>query len=131
MSRYTVIDKLTVKLNEKKDIYVAEFSNLGLKNVEISANYVKDYEKLLGGGIWCIVKLQYYYEDGVIDQNPFIIESVTPIQMPNMDMEELIEGRKQFTKDEWIDILIRSIGMEPTQLENKVKWHMLLRICVN
>lgn len=128
MSRYTVIDKLTVKLNEKKDIYVAEFSNLGLKNVEISSKYVKDFEKLLGGGIWCIVKLQYYYEDGVIDQNPFIIESVTPIQMPNMDMDELIEGRKQFSKDEWIDILIRSIGMEPTQLENKVKWHMLLRM---
>lgn len=128
MSRYTVIDKLTVKLNEKKDIYVAEFSNSGLKNVEISANYVKDYEKLLGGGIWCIVKLQYFYEDGVIDQNPFIIDSVTPIQMPNMDMDELVEGRKQFSKEEWIDILIRSIGMEPTQLENKVKWHMLLRM---
>lgn len=128
MGRYTVIDKLTVKLNEKKDIYIAEFSNLGLKNVEISARYVKEFEKLLGGGIWCIVKLQYYYEEGVIDQNPFIIESVTPIQMPNMDMDELIEGRKQFTKDEWIDILIRSIGMEPTQLENNVKWHMLLRM---
>ncbi|MDU7150110.1 MAG: protease Lon-related BREX system protein BrxL [Clostridium sp.] len=128
MGRYTVIDKLTVKLNEKKDIYVAEFSNLGLKNVEISAKYVKEFEKLLGGGIWCIVKLQYYYEEGVIDQNPFIIETVTPIQMPNMDMDELIEGRKQFTKDEWIDILIRSIGMEPTQLEDKVKWHMLLRM---
>ena len=128
MSRYTVIDKLTVKLNEKKDIYVAEFSNLGLKNVEISSKYVKDFEKLLGGGIWCIVKLQYYYEEGVPDQNPFIIESVTPIQMPNMDMDELIEGRKKFSKDEWIDILIRSIGMEPTQLENKVKWHMLLRM---
>ena len=128
MSRYTVIDKLTVKLNEKKDIYVSEFSNLGLKNVEISSKYVKDFEKLLGGGIWCIVKLQYHYEEGVPDQNPFIIESVTPIQMPNMDMDELIEGRKQFSKDEWIDILIRSIGMEPTQLENKVKWHMLLRM---
>lgn len=128
MGRYTVIDKLTVKLNEKKDIYVAEFSNLGLKNVQIGVKYVKDFEKLLGGGIWCIVKLQYYYEDGVIDQNPFIIDSVTPIQMPNMDMNELIEGRKQFSKEEWIDILIRSIGMEPTQLENKVKWHMLLRM---
>ena len=128
MSRYTVIDKLTVKLNEKKDIYVAEFSNLGLKNVEISSKYVKDFEQLLGGGIWCIVKLQYYYEEGVADQNPFIIETVTPIQMPNMDMDELIEGRKQFSKEEWIDILIRSIGMEPTQLENKVKWHMLLRM---
>ena len=128
MGRYTVIDKLTVKLNEKKDIYVAEFSNLGLKNVEISARYVREFEKLLGGGIWCIIKLQYYYEEGVIDQNPFIIETITPIQMPNMDMDELIEGRKKFTKDEWIDILIRSIGMEPTQLEQNVKWHMLLRM---
>ncbi len=128
MGRYTVIDKLTVKLNEKKDIYVAEFSNLGLKNVEISARYVKEFEKLLSGGIWCIIKLQYYYEEGLMDQNPFIIDSVTPIQMPNMDMDELIEGRKQFTKDEWIDILIRSIGMEPTQLEYNVKWHMLLRM---
>lgn len=128
MSRYTVIDKLTVKLNEKKDIYVAEFSNLGLKDIEISSNYVKDYEKLLGGGIWCIVKLQYYYEEGVKDQNPFIIDQVTPIQMPSMDMDELIDGRKNFTKDEWIDILIRSIGMEPTQLKEEVKWHMLLRM---
>lgn len=126
--RFTVIDKLTVKLNEKKDIYVAEFSNLGLKDVEISSNYVKDYEKLLGGGIWCIVKLQYYYEEGVKDQNPFIIDQVTPIQMPSMDIDELIEGRKHFSKDEWIDILIRSIGMEPTQLKDEVKWHMLLRM---
>lgn len=128
MGRFTVIDKLTVKLNEKKDIYVAEFSNLGLKDVEISSNYVTDYEKLLGGGIWCIVKLQYYYEEGVKDQNPFIIDQVTPIQMPSMDIDELIEGRKRFTKDEWIDILIRSIGMEPTQLKDEVKWHMLLRM---
>lgn len=128
MGRYTVIDKLTVKLNEKKDVYVAEFSNLGLKDVIISSNYVKEFEKLLGGGIWCIVKLQYYFEEGIPDYNPFIIESVTPIQMPNMDMKELTDGRKEFTKDEWIDILIRSIGMEPTQLEDKVKWHMLLRM---
>ncbi|BBK76185.1 protease Lon-related BREX system protein BrxL [Clostridium butyricum] len=128
MGRFTVIDKLTVKLNEKKDIYVAEFSNLGLKDVEISAKYVKEYEKLLGAGIWCIIKLQYYYEEGVKDQNPFIIDQVTPIQMPSMDIDELIEGRKHFTKDEWIDILIRSIGMEPTQLKNEVKWHMLLRM---
>ncbi|MBU5317591.1 protease Lon-related BREX system protein BrxL [Clostridium bornimense] len=128
MTRYTVIDKLTVKLNEKKDVYVAEFSNLGLKDVEIDASYVKNFEKLLGGGIWCIVKIQYYYEEGARNQNPFSIDSVTPIQMPNMDMKELIEGRKQFNKEEWIDILIRSIGMEPTQLEYNVKWHMLLRM---
>ena len=128
MSRYTVIDKLTVKLNEKKDIYTAEFSNLGLKNVEISSKYVTDFEKLLGGGIWCIVKLQYFYDETVKDASPFLIDQVTPIQMPNMDMDEFIEGRKQFNKEEWIDVLIRSIGMEPTQLTYEVKWHMLLRM---
>ena len=128
MTRYTVIDKLTVKLNEKRDVYVAEFSNLGLKDVEIDSKYIKDFEKLLGGGIWCIVKIQYFFDEGVKNQNPFIIEQVTPIQMPNMDMQELIEGRKHFSKEEWIDILIRSIGMEPTQLKYEAKWHMLLRM---
>lgn len=128
MTRYTVIDKLTVKLNEKRDIYVAEFSNLGLKDIEISSNYVKDFDKLLGGGIWCIVKLEYYYDENEKLSTPFIIESVTPIQMPNMDIDELIKGRRDFSKEEWIDILIRSIGMEPTQLEEHVKWHMLLRM---
>lgn len=128
MSRYTVIDKLTVKLNEKKDIYTAEFSNLGLNNVEISAKYVKDFEKLLGGGIWCIVKLQYFYDETAKNASPFLIDQVTPIQMPNMDMNEFIEGRKQFNKEEWIDVLIKSIGMEPTQLTYEVKWHMLLRM---
>ena len=128
MSRYTVIDKLTVKLNEKKDIYTAEFSNLGLNNVEISAKYVNDFEKLLGGGIWCIVKLQYFYDETAKNASPFLIDQVTPIQMPNMDMNEFIEGRKQFDKEEWIDVLIRSIGMEPTQLTYEVKWHMLLRM---
>lgn len=128
MTRYTVIDKLTVKLNEKRDIYVAEFSNLGLKDIEISSNYVKDFDKLLGGGIWCILKLEYYYDENEKLSTPFIIESVTPIQMPNMDIDELIKGRRDFSKEEWIDILIRSIGMEPTQLEENVKWHMLLRM---
>lgn len=128
MTRYTVIDKLTVKLNEKRDIYVAEFSNLGLKDIEISSKYVKDFDKLLGGGIWCIVKLEYYYDENEKLSTPFIIESVTPIQMPNMDIDELIKGRRDFSKEEWIDILIRSIGMEPTQLQEHVKWHMLLRM---
>lgn len=128
MTRYTVIDKLTVKLNEKRDVYVAEFSNLGLKDVEIDSKYVKDFEKLLGGGIWCIVKIQYFFDEGIKNQSPFIIEQVTPIQMPNMDIQELIDGRKHFSKEEWIDILIRSIGMEPTQLKYETKWHMLLRM---
>ncbi len=124
---YTVIDKITVKLNEKKDIYEAEYSNLGLKAVPISGGYVKRFEKLLAGGIWCILKMSYYYDE--FEKNsPFTIEDLTPIQIPNLDLNEIFVGRKEFTKEEWIDVLLRSIGMEPTQLEDSVKWHMLLRM---
>lgn len=126
--QYTVIDKLTVKLNEKRDVYEAEFSNLGLKGVVVGVNYVKEFEKLLAGGIWCILKIQYYYDEEVKNSNPFIISSLKPIQMPNLDMEEVFHGRKNFTKDEWIDVLLRSVGMEPTQLENNVKWHLIARM---
>ncbi len=128
LGQYTVIDKLTVRLNEKKDVYEAEFSNLGLKGVEVKANYVKEFEKLLAGGIWCILKIQYYYVEELRDANPFIINSLKPIQIPNLDMDEILNGRKYFTKDEWIDILLRSVGMEPTQLEEKVKWHLIARM---
>lgn len=128
LGQYTVIDKITVKLNEKKDIYEAEFSNLGLRGVQIASHYVKEYEKLLAGGIWCILRMNYYYDEEIRDVSPFNIGNLTPIQMPNLDMEEIIEGRKYFTKDEWIDVLLRSIGMEPTQLEDNVKWHLLARM---
>ena len=128
LGKYTVIDKLTVKLNAKKDLYEAEFSNLGLKGVPIAPHYVKDYDKLLGGGIWCILKMDYYFDEDVKDASPFNISSLNPIQMPNLDLSEIMEGRKQFTKEEWIDVLIRSIGMEPTNLDDTVKWHMLLRM---
>lgn len=128
LGKYTVIDKLTVKLNAKKDLYEAEFSNLGLKGVPIAPHYVKEFDKLLGGGIWCILKMDYYFDEDVKDASPFNISSLTPIQMPNLDLNEIMEARKDFTKDEWIDVLIRSIGMEPTQLDEQVKWHMLLRM---
>ncbi|WP_455543781.1 protease Lon-related BREX system protein BrxL [Intestinibacter sp.] len=128
LGKYTVIDKLTVKLNAKKDIYEAEFSNLGLKDVPIAPHYVKDYDKLLSGGIWCILKMDYFFDEDAKGESPFNISSLNPIQMPNLDLGEIMEGRKSFTKDEWIDVLIRSIGMEPTQLENDVKWHLLLRM---
>ena len=126
--QYSIIDKVSVTLNAKIDTYEAEFSNLGLKGVPISANYVKEYEKLLAGGIWCMVKIDYFFDEEVKVANPFSVSSLKPIQMPNMDMNEVFEGRKNFTKDEWIDVLIRSTGMEPTQLENRVKWHLLLRL---
>ena len=128
LGQYSIIDKVTVALNPKIDTYEAEFSNLGLKGVPIPSNFVKEFDKLLVGGIWCMVKIDYYYDEEGRSSNPFSVSSLQPIQMPNMDMNEVFEGRKQFTKNEWIDALIRSTGMEPTQLEERVKWHLLLRL---
>lgn len=128
LGQYSIIDKVSVTLNASIDTYVAEFSNLGLKGVPISPKYVKEFDKLLAGGIWCMLKMDYFFDEEAKNNNPFSISSLKPIQMPNMDLNEIIEGRKQFTKDEWIDVLIRSTGMEPTQLENRVKWHLLLRL---
>ena len=128
IGEYSIIDKISVILNIKTDSYDAEFSNLGLKGVPIASSYVKEYDKLLSGGIWCIMKMDYFYDEESKNRNPFNISSLKPIQMPNMDMEEIFQGRKAFTKDEWIDVLIRSIGMDPTQLEDRVKWHLLLRL---
>ncbi|MEH7502939.1 protease Lon-related BREX system protein BrxL [Neobacillus drentensis] len=128
IGQYSIIDKVSVRLNPKKDTYEAEFSNLGLKDVPISSNYVKEFDKLLAGGIWCMLKMDYYYDEEQKNMSPFSISNLKPIQMPNMDINEILDGRKQFTKDDWIDILIRSTGMEPTQLSERVKWHLLLRL---
>ena len=124
---YTIIDKITVRLNEKLDIYQAEFSNLGIKDALISEEYIKKYEKLLVGGIWCIIKVSYSYDDQDRHKSPFIISSLDPIQLPNMDLSDLFEERKHFSKDEWIDVLIRSMGIEPTHLKNNQKWHFIER----
>ncbi len=124
---YKVIDKITVKLNEKRDLYEALLSNLGVKNAEISDSYVRQFEKLLVGGIWCIVTLKYHFEE---DQrgSPFTVTELKPIQMPNMDMQALFEARKAFTDAQWIDALIRSTGMEPTCFKEREKWHLLARM---
>lgn len=127
LGTYKVIDKVTVKLNEKRDTYEALLSNLGVKGVEIASGTVKKYEKLLVGGIWCIVTLNYYYEENM-KGSPFSIGDLKPIQMPNMDMEGLFEGRKAFTQDQWMDVLVRSTGMEPSVLEPRVKWHLIARM---
>ncbi len=128
LGQYSIIDKVTVALNPRIDTYEAEFSNLGLKGVPVPPSYVKEFDKLLVGGIWCMVKIDYFFDEEVRNINPFSVSNLKPIQMPNMDITEVFEGRKQFTKDEWIDVLIRSTGMEPTQLEDRVKWHLLLRL---
>jgi ATP-dependent Lon protease len=96
--------------------------------VEIGTQYIKEFEKLLAGGIWCIVKMNYYYDEELKNANPFIITDLKPIQMPNLDMQEIFAGRKHFTSEEWIDILLRSVGMEPTQFEYQVKMHLLARM---
>ena len=122
-----IIDKVTVTLNEKRDVYEALLSNLGTKGVEISTGNVRKYEKLLAGGIWSIISMEYFYEEGQ-KGSPFIIRELKPIQMPNMDMEELFEGRRSFTEDQWLDVLLRSTGIEPTQFDQRVKWHLLCRM---
>lgn len=124
---FKVIDKVTVRLNEKRDIYEALLSNLGIKDAEVSASDVKRFEKLLVGGIWCIVTVHYYHEEGQ-KGSPFTIGDLKPIQMPNMDMEEFFEGRKAFSEEEWINVLLRSTGMEPTVLDERVRWHLLARM---
>jgi ATP-dependent Lon protease len=124
---FKVIDKVTVRLNERRDTYEALLSNLGIKDAEVSANDVKRYEKLLVGGIWSIITVHYYHEEGQ-KGSPFTIGDLKPIQMPNMDMEEFFEARKAFSEDEWINVLLRSTGMEPTVLDERVRWHLLARM---
>jgi ATP-dependent Lon protease len=122
-----IIDKVTVALNERRDVYEALLANLGVKGVEVSSSTVKQYEKLLVGGIWSIITLQYFYEEGQ-KGSPFLLGDLKPIQMPNMDLEELFIGRRAFTEAQWIDVLLRSTGMEPTHFDERAKWHLLCRM---
>jgi ATP-dependent Lon protease len=124
---YKIIDKVTVKLNERRDVYEAQLLNLGVSGAEIPTSFIKKYEKLLAGGIWSIITMQYFFEEGQ-KGSPFVVEDVKPIQMPGMEMEELFKGRREFTEDQWIDVLLRSCGYEPTQFEKRVKWHILCRM---
>ena len=144
---YTVIDKITVSLNIRYDMYEAEFSNLGLKNIPISEEYPTKYDRLLCGGIWCIVQLDYETENEFApeiisasgdyiqskkkrqkDATPISIRKLIPIQMPHVDIEELKQGRKAFTEDEWMDVMLRSIGMEPDTLTKREKWLIITRM---
>lgn len=125
---YTVIDRVSVHLNIREDIYEAEFSNLGIKQVPIAESYIRDYERLLSGGIWCIVQMEYYYDEADKNRSPFLIHKLTPIQMPSLDFDEVKEARANFTDDEWIDVVLRSVGMEPSQFDKRVKWLHLARL---
>ena len=125
---HTVIDMITVRLDIKSDTYLADFSNLGLRGIPIGEEYPTKYDRLLCGGIWCIVRLDYEYIEEERNIPPIHILKLTPIQMPHIDLDELKEGRKVFTKDEWIDVLMRSIGMEPDELQYREKWLLLTRM---
>ncbi len=144
---HTIIDMVTVHLDIKKDCFFAEFSNLGLSNVPITDDYPEKYDRLLCGGIWCIVQLEYESEGdssfGLIDTDgeplqskqkkqkdisPISIRKLTPIQMPHIDIEEVREGRRAFTQDEWMDVMLRSCGYEPDQLNQREKWLLLARM---
>lgn len=124
---YKIIDKVTVKLNQKKDVYEAQLSNLGIKDALVPSQMVKDNEKLLTGGIWCMITVNYFYEEGQ-KTSPFSLFTLKPIQMPNMDMDEVFEARKQFDRNQWIDVLLRSVGMEPANIEQRTKWHLITRM---
>jgi len=128
MGSYTVIDKVSVKLNYKNDIYEAEFSNLGIKNVPISEKYPSEYERLLCGGIWCIIQLEYFYDEADKNRCPFIIRKLTPIQMPSINIDEIKAVRPHFKDEEWINLLLRSTGMEPTKFNKRVKMLHLARL---
>lgn len=126
---YTVIDMISAKLDMKHNLYIAGFSNLGITNIPLDDDYPEKYDRLLCGGIWCIVQLDYeYVEEEKKNGIPIQIRKLTPIQMPHVDIDELKAGRKNFSEDEWLDILMRSIGMEPDELTEREKWLLLLRM---
>ena len=141
---HTIIDMVTVHLDIKKDCFFAEFSNLGLSNVPITDDYPEKFDRLLCGGIWCIVQLEYESEgDSTFgmedfdseprqkkqkDISPISIRKLTPIQMPHIDIEEVRAGRKAFTQDEWMDVMLRSCSYEPEQLNQREKWLLLARM---
>ncbi len=138
----SIIDRVTVSLNLRYDEYEAQFSNLGLGGVPISEEYPEKFDRLLCGGIWCIIQLEYNQDDA---GNPIgfgaevkskkrkdvpliVIKNLKPIQMPSVDINELKEGRKAFSKEEWMNIMLRSIGMEPDRLTEREKWLLLIRL---
>lgn len=142
---HTIIDMVTVHLDIKKDCYFASFSNLGVTNIPIDDSYPEEYDRLLCGGIWCIVQLEYESEEAHMigffpeedahhkqkkqrDVSPISIRRLTPIQMPHIDIDEVRDGRKAFTQDEWMDVMLRSCGYEPDQLSKREKWLLLARM---
>lgn len=152
LGQFTIIDKVSARLDEYNDMYVAEFTNLNIEPFVMPAEYVRDYTKILQGGIWCIMRIEYsravndedeFGDDVFGDErpkkksskkkrtpadSPFSVMSLTPIQMPNLDLEGLIEQRQYFSRDEWMDVLLRSAGYEPNALTERERLHFIERM---
>lgn len=154
LGQYTVIDRVSARLDEYADIYVGSFTNLGIGDFVMPEDYVRRYSKILMGGIWCIMRIQYLRPEDDVDplddifgdgakkkpkrpksgkkrgaqDSPFKIVSLAPIQMPNLDLEELVSHRQAFTVDEWIRMLLRSAGYEPDALTRREQMHFLERM---
>lgn len=152
MRQYTIIDKVSAKLDEYRDIHVATFTNLNIDPVVMPDDYVHEYPKMLSGGMWCIMRMDYFrLEDELEDEladvfgdpkqikktpsrnagpedNPFKIGNLTPIQMPNLNLDDIIKQRQAFSTEEWIDLLLRSAGYEPASLDRRSKMHFIERM---
>ena len=125
--RYKVIDRISVDLNDKKDVYEAQFSNLGIKEVLVDSGTVKKHPKLLVGGVWCIADLEYEFtEDKSV--SPWILSTLKPIQLSNFDFGTFVDSRKQFTTDVWIDLLVHRIGFNPEMFGKRSKLTQLVRL---
>jgi len=124
---HRIIDKVSVKLNDKRDCYETSFANLGLSKVIINDDVVKQYPKLLSGGVWCIATMGYQTSDER-DASPWVIENLKPIQISHVDLDEFKEIRKSFTRDEWIDLLMQSIGLNPEEFTLRSKLIQLARL---
>jgi len=125
--RHRIIDKVAVTLNEKDDVYQAEFASLGIKGVLVEPATIKAHPKLLTGGVWCICDVEYLHSE---DQRvvPWILGSIKPIQLSNFDFEGYLAARREFTTDEWIDLLIQSIGFNPEMFGRRAKLIQLVRL---
>lgn len=125
--RHKVIDRISVSLNDKDDVYEAEFANLGIKKVLIDSSTVKAHQKLLVGGVWCIADVEYEYTEDK-SASPWILASLKPIQISRFDFDGYLEARKQFTTEEWIDLLIQSVGFNPQMFGKRNKLAQLIRL---
>lgn len=147
LGSYTVIDKVSARLDERSDQYVAYFTNLSIEPFVMPAQYVREYTKILQGGIWCILRIQYTHPvdddfDDLFDEplpkkrgkkhgpedSPFSVISLNPIQMPNLDLDAMIAERRHFSTDQWQQLLLRSAGYEPTALSERERMHFLERM---